>query len=153
MARRKNAPSAEPRIHTAEGEYGDVQVRLSFPTRMGVGADKRPFVSLEITDGPSRMLLFQVDIPAEDFTGMLGGSTAHLSGATLPKHPERIGRRSQTTATEIRRADLPEGSWTEDAFDTAAEQVRQQYLTDGWEAVSVHRNNFGRTVVATRWID
>lgn len=138
------------KAYTEEREPGDVAVRLSFPIRTGMGADKRPFANLRITDEVSGQVIVEVELNAEEFTGMVGGVAAHVSGAYITTHPERIGKRSQNHSTDLCYADVTGG---DDAVDAEALAVRTRYLTDGWQSVRVDRTNYGRRVVAYRWID
>lgn len=139
------------KINTRSGERGDITVRLSFPTRMGIGADKTPFANLVVTDVPSGTVIVEAEIPADQFTGMLGGSQATLTGAFLasPANLARVGKRSQNTSTDIRHADVSVAA----DLDVMALAVEADYLANGWETVRTDKTNYGRRVVAYRWID
>lgn len=139
------------KINTSSGERGDIAIRLSFPTRTGMGVDKTPFANLVVTDVPSGTVIVEAEIPADQFTAMLGGSQAALTGAFLAnaENLARVGKRSQNTSTDIRHADGPHGA----DLDAMASVVKSDYLADGWESVRIDRTNFGRRVVAYRWID
>lgn len=144
MPSKKTQPD-EPEIHTTDGERGDVRVELHFPTGYGANYDKAPTAHLTITDTPSRQVLVKLSLSAGQFTQMLGGSAIQTHASVLVPQPDRVGKRSQNTSTDI------EG--LRDSIDAEAEAVKERYLAEGWEVVRIDRTNFGRRVVAYRWID
>ena len=119
---------------------GDVDVRISFPTR-SAHTDKA--VTIEITDGPSRSRIIEIDLTAEQYVALMSGSTAHATGAWLPsdKGWSRIGKRMETASATF-------------GYGKEAEANAQadDYRADGWEAAEVRRSNSGFTVVARRWV-
>ena len=90
----------------------------------------------------SGTVLIQVDLNPAQYMRILASGVVPVSGARLPARAELIGRRMETTTTNIPHA--------RDAAD--AERVRDKYLADGWEQVSIDRTNFGRRVRAYRWV-
>lgn len=127
-------------IYTSDAEPGEVLITLTHPH--GAGTRR---ATLHIVDSRSGERLVEVDLTPEQFMAVMSSSATRVTGAQLPVHPERIGKRSQNVSTNIR-------SHGED-IDAEAEKVRAAYLTDGWETVRIDRTNFGRRVVAYRWID
>jgi hypothetical protein len=148
---RKPADTA-PSIYTAEGDPGTVEVRLAFLQRTGVGTDRGPVVSLAVSDPLSGQTVVEVELTAAQFTGLLGGGQTVVKAECLLHHPERLGRRMQCTSTEIDYADLPVGA-KRAAFDARAAEVRNTYRADDWETVEIEHTNYGRRVVAYRWVD
>jgi hypothetical protein len=130
----------EDHINTSDAEIGDVLVTITYPQ----GGNRGAYATLRIEDRLSGQALVQVDLDPEQFMRAIGSGTVYVSGAQLPAHPERIGRRMQNTSTGIHSH--------ADGADAEAEQVRDAYLADGWEKVSIDRTNFGRRVRAYRWI-
>jgi hypothetical protein len=148
MARAKKATvPAAPEIRTSGGKPGDVEVRLSFPTVIGVvGADRHPTARLVVTDEASRMTIVEVEIPAAELMQMIAGGGARVSGAYVTSHGARLGKSQQNTSTDL---------ITEYGVDVDAAAAEQEasYLAAGWEVVRIDRTNFGRRVVAYRWVD
>lgn len=126
-------------IHTSDAEPGDVLISLTHPRGDGVSQ-----VRLSISDQRSGQTLIEVDLTAEEFASIMSSTGTRVSGARLPRHPERLGRRAENTMTTV-----PNG----DDVDGRAEKVKADYLAAGWESVRIDRTNFGRRVVAYRWID
>jgi hypothetical protein len=135
--------ATEPTIHTSDADYGDVQISLD---HLRV-SDSNEMVRLAITDKRSGQVLAQVDLTAKQFTQMVGSTVITVSGAILPVHPERIGRREQNTSMDITYRSAGNN------LDAAAEAARDAYLAAGWEHVRITRTNYGRRVTANRWID
>jgi hypothetical protein len=130
------------KIYTTAHQRGYVSVSLSYPT----GGARGRVATLRVTDSPSGQTLVEVDLSADDLMELMSNGVPNLTGARTPAYPERIGKRSQSTHTEIRGGSA-------DVLDKVAEAQRLAYLADGWEAVQINRTNFGRLVVAHRWID
>lgn len=125
-------------IHTSDASPGEVLITLTYP--QGGGARH---ATLRIEDGMSGETLIDVDLTPEQFLAMMSTTATRVYGARLSDHPERFGKRMENTSTRIsHRADL----------DAEAERVRDAYLADGWEQTRIDRTNFGRRVVAYRWI-
>lgn len=150
MPKPKNEPTV-PHINTSDGKRGDVSVRLGFPT--GTAGKRR--ATLEVTCRASNTTILEVDLSPEALMELMGGGDPVLSGARLPVHPERIGRRSQNTSTDITHAALSNDRAVRSGnqFDELAKARATQYLAEGWEEVRIDRTNYGRRVVAYRWID
>lgn len=136
-------------VYTREGEPGTIDVSLTFPTRLGVGADKTPFVSLSFSDQVSGVLIAELEISGADFTGLLSGSHVVVKADHMTRHPERIGKRAQNTSTKIPDASVPKGVKIEDM----AHAVEQTYLRDGWDEAYTQKHNDGVAVIARRWVD
>lgn len=128
----------EEEINTSEAQRGDVLVTITYPK--GAGGAR---ATLRIEDRMSSETLVQVDLDPEQFMRTVSSGSTYVAGARLPANPERIGRRMRNTSTNI-------NSHAENA-DAEAERVREKYLADGWEQVSIDRTNFGRRVRAYRW--
>lgn len=127
-------------IYTSDAERGEVLITLTHPRG---GGDRR--VTLRVEDSMSGQMLVEVDLTPDQFADIISASATRVTGATLTAHPHRIGRRSQNTSTDIRHYG--------DALDAEAKRISNAYLADGWEATRIDRTNFGRRVVAYRWID
>lgn len=127
----------DSQIHTSNANPGDISIQVSYPT----GMDGDRVVRLEITDRMSGQALVRAALTSAQFTEILSATGTVVSGAVLPVHPERIGKRMQNVSTNIKHGD-----------DREAEAVRDAYLADGWETARIDRTNFGRRVVAYRWI-
>lgn len=125
-------------IYTSDAKPGDVLIQLTHP-RSNTGSNR---ADLTIRDQMSGQTLIHVSLSAEQFLDLMSSTGTLVSGAHLPVHAERIGKRSQNVSTT-----LSHGS------ELTAEQVRDDYLAEGWESVRIDRTNFGKRVVAYRWIN
>lgn len=130
---------AHNEINTSDAQHGDVLVTITYP--QGGGSAR---ATLRVEDQMSGETLVQVDMTPDQFMRAVASGTVPVSGARFPARPERVGRRMQNTSTNI-------NSHAESAH-AEAERVRDAYLADGWEEVSIDRTNFGRRVRAYRWI-
>jgi hypothetical protein len=130
---------AHNEINTSDAQHGDVLVTITYP--QGGGSAR---ATLRVEDQMSGETLVQVDMTPDQFMRAVASGTVPVSGARFPARPERVGRRMQSTSTNI-------NSHAESAH-AEAERVRDAYLADGWEEVSIDRTNFGRRVRAYRWI-
>lgn len=126
-------------IHVSDAKLGDVLITLTYPHG---GGDTR--AALRVEDSMSGEMLVEIDLNPEQFLRVMASGATRVHGAQLPRHPERIGSRMQNTSTNI--------GHSVDDKDAEAERVRAQYLAEGWERVRIDRTNFGRRVVAYRWI-
>lgn len=129
-------------IHTSPDEVGDVLITITYPQG---GGEAR--ATLRVEDQMSSEVLVQVDLDPAQFMRAIGSGAVPVKGARLPAHPERIGRRMQNTSTNVSLS----GAAGQD-LDAEAEKIRQEYLADGWEKVTVDRTNYGRRVRAYRWV-
>lgn len=128
------------KINTSNARPGDVLITLTHPHG---GGESR--ARLVIEDQMSGTVLIEVELTGEEFLSVISSTATRVSGATLPRTPERIGRRSQNVSTNIHRASGVD-------VDVEAARIREEYLADGWEAVRIDKTNYGRRVVAHRWI-
>lgn len=125
-------------INTSAAAPGEVVLQISHPRSNTDGHS----AELTIRDGASGLTIVRVRLNAEQFLDLMASTSVRVEGADLPAHPERIGKLSQNVSTTIRNGD-----------PRTPEQVRDDYLTDGWDAVRIDRTNYGHRVVAYRWID
>ncbi|TDC26877.1 hypothetical protein E1211_29720 [Micromonospora sp. 15K316] len=124
-------------ITTTDAAPGDVSVQFSFPVSNTEGR----YAQLAVTDRMSGVQIVRVNLSPEELVEFLAHTSVRLSGAVLPKRPELIGRRQQTTGTSLRHG-----------ADHTPEQVRDEYLAAGWESVQIQTTNYGHRVVARRWV-
>lgn len=127
----------ESQINTSDADPSDIFIQISYPSTM----NGERIVRLEITDRMSRQPLVRVSLTPAQFTDVLSSIGTVVSGADLPPHPERIGKRMQNASTSIKHGD-----------DRNPETVRDAYLAAGWETARIDRTRFGKRVVAYRWI-
>lgn len=129
----------ERNTYTGRGKRGDVQISLTFP-KGGTRA------TLRVEDVPSGETLVEVDLDPEQFISIMSNTVTTVTGGFVTSHPERIGQRRQNTSAEVRTvgrsADL----------DAEANRQRDEFLAEGWESVRIDKTNYGRRVVAYRWI-
>lgn len=130
-------------VFTREYSAGDVSIRLAYPTFMGSDRGKKA-AHLEVIDEASGQLIVDMELNPDQLMDLMSGSSTHVSGATLSSKPERLGRRAQTTSTNVFGFD-PEVA-------DRAQTVKAEYLAAGWEVVDVRQTNFGRRVAARRWL-
>ncbi|RKR92716.1 hypothetical protein BDK92_7194 [Micromonospora pisi] len=131
-------PPVDPKIYTSDAEPGDVLIQLSYPTS---NLDDAGIAELGVTDRMSGQALVRVRMNAEQFLGVMSNTGTVVGGAVVPVHPERIGKRSQHTSTAIARNS-----------DLDPEQVKADYLANGWDTVRISKTNSGQQVSATRWV-
>jgi len=138
-------------IYTTEAEPGDVQIRLSYPTRTGidVGEDERHVASLNIIDRTSGQILVEVEMSAAEYLSFMSGTGTNVSGATLPARPDRIGLRRQNTGTEVPYVSGESPAEAQARLDA----VVGQYRLDGWDTEVRRTNRSGIRVIARRYID
>lgn len=130
----------ERSIYTGHGRRGDVQISLTYPK--GGGGTR---ATLRVEDVPSGETLVDVDLDPEQYINIMSSGVTIVTGAHVTTRPERIGRRMQNTSAEVRLG-------TGVDLDAEAERKRATFLAEGWEAVRIDKTNFGRRVVAYRWI-
>ncbi|MFY1686541.1 hypothetical protein [Plantactinospora sp. WMMB782] len=123
-------------IRASDAAPGDVLLQLSYP-QSSDGQRAR----LTITDQMSDVVLASVNLTAEQLMSFMSTTATRVGGAHLPRRPELIGRRQETTKTNVDRNS-----------DRTAEQVRDEYIAAGWESVQIQSTNFGCRVVARRWV-
>lgn len=129
-------------IHTNDSLPGEVTISLSYPRGGGVPDQAR----LHVEESISGQCLIGVTLTADQFLSLLSGTVLRVTGATITATPERIGKRMQNISVPIRHGDAAD-------IDADAERAKAMYLADGWHAVRIDRTNFGRRVVAYRWVD
>lgn len=143
------SPFTATKLYTNEAPKNSIVVNLGFPINMGSLRDQPNIARLTITDGTSRQVIAELDIPADQFMDLMRGGDVNVVASFYTRHPERIGKRSQNISTTINERLLPPGV----SVDSAAETIEHEYLAEGWEQVTIQRTNTGRTVVARRWVD
>lgn len=131
-------------MYTSEYRAGDVSVRLSYPLSNQPG---ERHANLVIIDRPSGMTVIDVRISADQLLNLFSGSLAELTGAAFTKYPERIGKKALVTSKALRGHNVNGID-----IDEEAQEWKDQFLADGWEAVRIDRTNYGRNVVAHRWV-
>ena len=129
-------------INRSDAQHGDVLITVTYPQ----GGGEVRHATLRVEDQMSGITLVQVDLTPEQYMRILASGAVPVSGARLPARPELIGRRMENTATSIRNGAV------DTDIDVEAQRVRDQYLADGWEQVSIDKTNFGRRVRAYRWV-
>lgn len=128
------------RINTSDAAKGEVLVHLTH-----LRSHDGNHVSLVIRDQRSGETVIDINLTPAEFTDILSSTATRISGAFITPNPQHLGKRMQNTSVDIRTfgGDL----------ETRTETARADYLATGWERVRVDRTNFGRRVVAYRWID
>lgn len=124
-------------INTSGAQPGDVLIALTFPQG---GGGRR--ASLTIKEQISGETLIDIDLSPDEFLSFMSNCGTYVNGARITRNPQRLGKRQQYVHTDIR-------------FNVTAhpEQVRAEYLADGWEVVYIDNTNFGHRVRAYRWVD
>lgn len=129
----------------SKGNPGDVSVQLGFPTSHGTNGDEPQRAHLELTDRPSNTVVADLYLTAEQFMGLMSGSTAHATGAFVVRKPGRIGFRAENASVQV-----PYGA--ERNGEARAMEIAAEFMATGWETTEVRRTNSGHLVVARRWV-
>lgn len=130
------------RTYRSDAEPGTVRITLSHGRSYGEHEGDRHTVRLAIEDAVSGVTLVRLRLDPDQFTALMGSSSITVEGATLPAHPERIGRRHEMDSRLLPR------TATEDELAAAV----NEYYDDGWPAVDTRKGRDNWTVTARRWL-
>lgn len=128
-------------IYTSEGNPGDVLIHLTYPSSSTGEATAR----LSIEDQMSSQVVVRVELNADQLLSLMRSAGTYVSGAQFAARLDLVGKRRQNTSVSVM------GQGDGDIDERAAKVASG--LAAEWQHVRIDRTNFGRRVVAYRWIE
>lgn len=124
------------------GNILPMSVRIGFPSTTDSRDPRR--ATLEVRDETSGVHVLEISLTAEQFTALLGGSTAHVN-AGITTRLDRVGKRMEHDSTS-----WPDGYATKEPEAQARAEQWQQ--ANGWESLSLSQAHGTWTAIGRRWV-
>lgn len=103
--------------------------------------------NIKVEDDISGTVIVEFALTPEDFMQFLGLNVCVLVEGEITENFDRVGKKREHKSVRVPYG----GSAAEEKV--LAEEIRDQFLKDGWETASITRHNYGLSVDAQKWVE